>query len=707
MHPTRLLLIFWILLFLHMIPGNALVINEIMYDPLVNDSYNEWIEIYNPSAEVISLENWTLCNVSLLKGYVNYTDKFIYSNTTFDLQPSSFAVITDGGSGTQAYDNYNISGLALHTAVSTLCGGLDNINGTITLENSTYNFSVFYNSSMGAVNNNKTLCFLPGSLELQECLPTPGTLNYGLPAEQNQTNQTINISTPSSVLVNDDFYLFGINSSNCSSSFFLGYNISNSTYFINGSETVGCGSYFQTSVSSPGILDICWFVQETNSSNCSILQINGTNNNATCNISLEINAPIFVNASESFDYSLDFSSYPCLDQEIGIEYWIEDLFGTAVKDKTITNQTLLCSKSVSRKWTPPAGNGSAYIIFAHALNCVSPLAEKVIAIKGEKQLQSSISITYSDPAVIFGNILDVELEIYRGATSKYAIEIWTESNKKSSPVYTIHLKDPYTLYHFKIPIQIKMNCDNSINSGTHTLHVEGLDVTATKTITIQGSSSQCPAASSSSSSSSSSTSSSSSLSSSSSSSIKPQTIEVDFTAPQEAEPGKEISIQATISNQFSSVKNISVYSYIYKGSSLASEGGWSPNPKNIIINSSKTASILLKNSIKDDIEGIYFLRVRAKDLVSNKTYDNTSEIFIAKTNERVAVSVKLNGTINETINQTINETKNETAPENTSIAQLSITGLSTANTQPEDGHKLSTYLFQFFRFMLTKKMPAP
>ncbi len=50
----------YVLLFLILISGvNAVMISEIMYNPLGSDSDREWIEIYNDGAE-ISLEDWKL-----------------------------------------------------------------------------------------------------------------------------------------------------------------------------------------------------------------------------------------------------------------------------------------------------------------------------------------------------------------------------------------------------------------------------------------------------------------------------------------------------------------------------------------------------------------------------------------------------------------------------------------------------------------------
>ncbi|KHO54790.1 MAG: hypothetical protein QT10_C0012G0038 [archaeon GW2011_AR19] len=40
---------------------SAVIINEIMYNPVQNEHYNEWIEIYNEGGSNIDLTGWNLC----------------------------------------------------------------------------------------------------------------------------------------------------------------------------------------------------------------------------------------------------------------------------------------------------------------------------------------------------------------------------------------------------------------------------------------------------------------------------------------------------------------------------------------------------------------------------------------------------------------------------------------------------------------------
>jgi len=108
--------------------NKAVIITEIMYDPVQNDHYNEWIEIYNNGSTAIDLNEWKLCNKTLLPGYVNHQDGKVYRDRGTVLNPKQYALITDGGTGTDVYTNFNVSNdsLSLHVDASSLCNILVN-----------------------------------------------------------------------------------------------------------------------------------------------------------------------------------------------------------------------------------------------------------------------------------------------------------------------------------------------------------------------------------------------------------------------------------------------------------------------------------------------------------------------------------------------------------------------------------------------------
>ena len=154
-------------------PGTA-VLSEIMYNPEQSENYNEWIEIFNPSTNSVDLSNWSLCGKALLAGYVSHSDNNTHLEAGTVLAAGTFAVITDGGSGTEVYGNFNVSqsALALHVDASSLCGGLKNTdNETVTLTDGSGNVvdELLYFGELAA--GGKTIS-LSGNWSESE--PTPG-----------------------------------------------------------------------------------------------------------------------------------------------------------------------------------------------------------------------------------------------------------------------------------------------------------------------------------------------------------------------------------------------------------------------------------------------------------------------------------------------------------------------------------------------------
>ncbi len=155
---------------------SALVINEIMYNPSQDDNYNEWIEIFNDGSD-INLKNFSLCGKILFAGYIDREGN-MHRNTSMILEANNYAVISDGGSGTEVYDNFDIDddALALHVDASTLCGGLSNSGKTIKLENNgniidevTYEDDAEEGYSLELINGN--------FIQSQDLGGTPGTEN--------------------------------------------------------------------------------------------------------------------------------------------------------------------------------------------------------------------------------------------------------------------------------------------------------------------------------------------------------------------------------------------------------------------------------------------------------------------------------------------------------------------------------------------------
>jgi hypothetical protein len=157
--------------------ANALKINEVMYRPSqCSYHYCQWIELYNDESTEVNLINWTLCGKNLLAGYVNRSG-FIGLNETLIIPSGSYALITDGGTGTDVYNYFNVgSNIAFHVDANSTCGELSNKTFIFLNDSSKALIDSFLiNSVIGANNNNKSLQF--NETDWLESMPTPGALN--------------------------------------------------------------------------------------------------------------------------------------------------------------------------------------------------------------------------------------------------------------------------------------------------------------------------------------------------------------------------------------------------------------------------------------------------------------------------------------------------------------------------------------------------
>ncbi len=185
------------------IPAKPITINEVMYNPVQNDNYNEWIEVYNPSGNSIDITTgWTLCNDRILAGYIDRNGN-IYNYINSTIPANGYAVITDGNSGTDVYSNFNVSSsaIALHVDANSLCGGLTNTGGTIILKNSSRIVdSVTYSNSWGANGNGNSL-ERTESGNWAESLNIGGTPGYqnSVYSQSTTTTTTTTTSTTSTI----------------------------------------------------------------------------------------------------------------------------------------------------------------------------------------------------------------------------------------------------------------------------------------------------------------------------------------------------------------------------------------------------------------------------------------------------------------------------------------------------------------------------
>jgi phosphatidylserine/phosphatidylglycerophosphate/cardiolipin synthase-like enzyme len=103
-----------------------------MYDPIPNDNYNEWIELYNPTNHSINVSDWTISD--------NYAEDYLegdfdHGNGTTIIPPYGYAIIADHG--TKIYENFSISNDTIYLYVDdkSIGNGLGNSGDMLILKN--------------------------------------------------------------------------------------------------------------------------------------------------------------------------------------------------------------------------------------------------------------------------------------------------------------------------------------------------------------------------------------------------------------------------------------------------------------------------------------------------------------------------------------------------------------------------------------------
>lgn len=366
---------------------------------------------------------------------------------------------------------------------------------------------------------------------------------------------------------------------------------------------------------------------------------NQTNTSNTCDLQLWIEcSDVFIVGSN--DYRLMTEDLFGGDFDPEIEYWIEDFFGNVLKPKTKTNNT-----ATEKSWTPPALEGTeGYKINAmitdatcNDTNISNNFAEKMIVVKGGAPISnSSISIIDvelgSDGKAKFGDNIEVKINVYKGDTSKNAIELWLEnSDGKKAGKTNFNIYAKFSNYTLSVPLQISPNCNGALPNGAYFIRIEGLNGSDERQITVEGTSTSlcktietakscpsplCPPCG--------------QNNASEKNDEQPEDFEI-VSWPDKIAKNAELVIKLRSKAYWQ--KNCTIYSYVYDGNKPLSLGfngkkwlnTWNANKQEISANDSTIITLI--NRISNDTEpGKYKLRV--KIIYDGKEHEITRDIIV-------------------------------------------------------------------------------
>ncbi|MEK6863094.1 MAG: hypothetical protein AABW53_00135 [Nanoarchaeota archaeon] len=479
-------------------------ITEIMYAPNAEwgGQYNEWVELHNPEDSMMDtsacfFQNEPVSGILPPYSYmvlVRKEEPFLANYSITNYLPLSFGSLNNEKEVLLSLncDQNNYSVVYTPTTESKRGRTLEKTN------TGEWKESLIYGGTPGRSNSVDE--------EMPPSEPSPPAIKISLSTHLGETIYLNNIYAS----------LFSINikgKENCSrkDTVTVFYNISKHGSLVKEdtfTKEIGCSSYASTGEFIPeetGNYTLCGLITNStanenhfeNGAVCTDFEAISTFS-WPCDINLEINKTnrtIFYENGQTIKFTPEINdeNFPFI-----IEYWIEDLFGSIVKDKfntTNTNQKswktniweedrVLLLKAIVY---PSCNDTNIADNVAESMFIVTKTGELELSSSNEGEL-STINITEISPQpASFGGVIKADVEIYKNSTNKYSLSAWAEkSGKVISEETKVNLKTKNTLYELTLPVQIKPNCDAKIEGGAAILVVEGLGISVEKEFTIEG-----------------------------------------------------------------------------------------------------------------------------------------------------------------------------------------------------------------------------
>jgi hypothetical protein len=369
----------------------------------------------------------------------------------------------------------------------------------------------------------------------------------------------------------------------------------------------------------------------------------GAGNIASCNPTPGMaNACSTQNASQGYDFNLTIESAQYfvlgspneykfvtenLDYTIGQEdvyynltYWINST--SYVVGPNETSGSLRSQDTITLNWTPLGlGNfticGTIMSSTANDTNSNNNVACRLIEVIDTSKIDCDLSITINNTKLIYlsGESIDYDLATNDAACSNfthpYIVQYWIED------LFGNYLRTPYNSSGTMMCTDVKSPTKQAPSlCGSEVYFIKAAIVqpfchdtnadndVAEQMIVVKGSNPNSITCKSSS----------SSTSSNSTSSAKesPNFAVKISSVPNQVHQGETIVTKFSLTNSYTTMKTFDIYSYVYSGQKIASEGGWTGNKMSLQIPANDFVDASIINVIRQDAEpGKYSFRVRA------------------------------------------------------------------------------------------------
>ncbi|MBI4152163.1 lamin tail domain-containing protein [Candidatus Woesearchaeota archaeon] len=516
----------WIVALFFLSSASALLeINEISYAPTddFGGQYNEWIEIWNNGNETINLSGCFLDTRPdenpLPPALISPEELFIIAR-----KPEIFR---------------NIS--SFNGTIIPLVLSLANTEDTITL-NGTCTGQFTYNSSLGALKNNRTLERREDNTWGESLVDggTPGTQNSIWHLKTTSPDIVISELLPNPFGADDDFlpggewvelfnngsisvdlrgaqlqdqkggkvYLADTNTQGkdgltlCPHCYLLVYRNGDSDFSLD-------TDYDEITLFSRD-LEILTRTSYSGSKEGYSWQRNGSrwilafptplaplSEEEPCDVSLSLGGN-FTSADSSLPFSVTATNHHLSSVNITVLGKIETGSGTAVKNYSPWTDSKILS-SLHTEYSPALSADTYLITFIIVnMSCSDTHPENNIVqqlyLRTDQTLMpenSTLSVENinlgSDKKARWGDQLLLKLHIYKGNETKNEIRVWAEhAGQKVSKATSFLLKEKNHVSTITIPLQLDANCRYQYPNGTITLIIEGLGQRTEESVPIEG-----------------------------------------------------------------------------------------------------------------------------------------------------------------------------------------------------------------------------
>ena len=644
-----------------------LVINEIMANPSESEDYNEWLEVFNNETEKINLSKWSLCGSKLSSGYVEKSSGETKKSGDGIIDGGNYALITDGGSGTEGYSNFNVSeeSLAFHTATGSLCGGLSNIEEEISLigdgkeiklsyngalaeegysleriENGSFKESLYLKGTPGGKNSQSMYAEVM-SLKLWEVLPDP----WGEDGDDKPFGEWVEIYNPSKYHINlkgmkledkggtayitdsstiggtvikpNGFLMvyrdgdsdFSLNNDGYEEvSLFMGEQIIDTfTYSgsVEGMSLAKSGSEWYKTVPTPG---------EENK----IL--------SGCDWELKISPESFIfNSGKEVNFNISVKRIFGEAAEVTVVGQLADINGKMEESYTSWTKQKVVSKQI-KKYSPNLGKGIYVADFKITnISC----EDKDLSNNGEKKIiainpyynqnESSIEILDFEPDMSWGGTGEAKVRVYVGEETKEKLKLYVEDKDGHalSEATEFSLQDDYHNYTLTLTYFLERKCGETIDGW---LIVEGFGKKAEESVTVKKNEKLCASVS--------------GTTAGSSIPLEEKSFVLN-SYPQIVVSGEEFKVTLKVRNE-NKENSASVWAYLYKGAKSYS-GEREANKERITLKAGEVKEINLKIKPEEMSEGTY--HIKAKMLKDGRKTEQEDTVAVKVTTNNASLAV--------------------------------------------------------------------